>query len=104
VLDSLIVHIPHAKRELLEETGYEAKKMVPLIKGPASSGLCAEIVFFFLAKGLVRKHAGGGDDTENIMVHEVPVSRAPKLLRAMEKKGRLVDPKVYAGLYLIGAS
>ena len=38
-----------AKRELLEETGYEADKIEPLTTGPASSGLTFETVTLFLA-------------------------------------------------------
>src|SRR5512133_3981949 len=46
-----------ARRELLQETGYEAGKMDALMTGPASSGLTSELVTLFLASDL-RKSAG----------------------------------------------
>jgi ADP-ribose pyrophosphatase len=90
-----------AKRELLEETGYEAGKLERVAEGPVSSGLSAEIITFYLATGIVKKHKGGGDETESITVHEVPLAEAESWLLAMEKSGRLVDPKVYVGLYFL---
>ncbi|MBU9888281.1 MAG: NUDIX hydrolase [Candidatus Omnitrophica bacterium] len=89
------------RRELLEETGYEAVKMTWLAEGPVSSGLSAEVITFYRADGVVRKGPGGGDETESIKVHEVPLSEADLWLRDMAKKGSLVDPKVYVGLYFL---
>jgi ADP-ribose pyrophosphatase len=50
-----------ARRELFEETGYEASELRWLVSGPSSAGLTSEVVDFFLATGLVRAHSGGGD-------------------------------------------
>ncbi len=88
-----------AKRELLEETGYHAKKMVKVIEGPVSSGLTSDLVTFVLAKGIQKISDGGGDHMENITVHEVPLKSAEEWLKTMVKKGYLLDPKIYAGLY-----
>src|SRR4051812_29396932 len=41
-----------ARRELLEETGWEAAEIEQLLKGPASSGLTSEVVTIFHAKNL----------------------------------------------------
>ena len=90
-----------ARRELLEETGYEAGQMAPLVEGPVSSGLSREIVTFFQALDVEKKSDGGGDATEAIIVHEVPLKEADLWLYEMEKKGRMVDPKVYIGLYFL---
>ncbi|HNX67895.1 MAG TPA: NUDIX hydrolase [Candidatus Omnitrophota bacterium] len=92
-----------ARRELLEETGYEAGTLELLVEGPVSSGLSAEIITFYRALEVVKKGAGGGDETESIIVHEVPLPEVASWLVKMEKKGYLVDPKVYAGLYFIKA-
>ena len=92
-----------AKRELFEEAGYAAKKFKFLAKGPVSPGLTGETVDFYLASGLERKNAGGGDETENIKVHEVPLSGICAWLKKMEKKGKAIDPKIYTGLYFLGA-
>jgi ADP-ribose pyrophosphatase len=90
-----------ARRELVEETGYEAAEMRWLAAGPSSAGLTSEVVDFFLATGLQRVGAGGGDHHENIVVHEVSLDTAPQWLAERAAAGVLIDPKVYAGLYLI---
>src|SRR5215471_5242671 len=41
-----------ARRELLEETGYAAEALEPLVTGPASSGATSEIITLFRATGL----------------------------------------------------
>ncbi len=90
-----------ARRELLEETGYAAKKFKFLARGPVSPGLTGECVDFYLASGLDKKHKGGGDETENIKVHEISLSKTAAWLKKMEKKGKVVDPKIYTGLYFL---
>jgi ADP-ribose pyrophosphatase len=91
-----------ARRELAEETGYEAAEMRWLAAGPSSAGLTSEVVDFFLATGLVRVGDGGGDHHENITVHEVPIDSARAWLADRSAAGLLIDPKIYAGLYLVG--
>jgi ADP-ribose pyrophosphatase len=88
-----------AKRELLEETGYEAKEMIFLTEGPPSSGLSSETVTFFRAKGLHRLSAGGGDAGEDIQLHEIDLAKIHDWLAEKANQGWLVDPKVYTGLY-----
>jgi ADP-ribose pyrophosphatase len=89
-----------ARRELLEETGYDALELLPLASGPPSAGLASEIVTFFHARGLRRLSAGGGDAHEQIQVHEAPLAQIDSWLEARRAQGLLIDPKVYAGLYL----
>lgn len=91
--------ITAAKRELFEETGYRASKWIEIIEGPISSGLTSEAITFFLATGLKKVAKGGGDESEAITVYEIPLSKAEKWLSDMKRRGRAVDPKVYAGLY-----
>jgi ADP-ribose pyrophosphatase len=88
-----------AKRELLEETGYEAERMEYLTEGPPSAGLSTEIVTFFRAHGLKKVSDGGGDGSENIQVHAVPLTELENWIEAKRKEGCLVDYKVYAALY-----
>lgn len=90
-----------ARRELLEETGWLASEVKVLMVGPTSSGMSNEVVAFVRARGLTRVHAGGGDDTENITVHEVPVADAPRWLTARMAEGYSMDAKLWAGLWLI---
>jgi ADP-ribose pyrophosphatase len=90
-----------ALRELLEETGYQAEEVELITSGPPSPGLSAEIIYFYEATSLKKVSDGGGVGSEQIIVHEVPLSEIDGWLQGMEAKGRLIDPKVYAGLYFI---
>ncbi len=90
-----------ARRELLEETGYEAEDMRYLFTGPSSPGLTSEIVAFYLAGGLRKVAAGGGVDNENIIVHEVPLADIEAWLGAQMAAGKSIDPRVYTGLYFL---
>jgi len=95
-------HAEAARRELIEETGYEAAQIEPLTHGPASSGLTSENVTLFLATQLRRVGSGGGVAHENITVHEVPLKEIHSWLETKAQTGVLIEPKVYAGLYFIG--
>ncbi|MEO8801770.1 MAG: NUDIX hydrolase [Rudaea sp.] len=90
-----------AARELTEETGYRAGSVEFLMAGPSSAGMSNEIIAFVRARDLVRVHAGGGDETEDIVVHEVPRAQAPQWLMDKMREGYSIDPKLFAGLYFI---
>lgn len=90
-----------ARRELLEETGYEASIWEELTGGPPSAGLSNEVVVFFLGKDLRKVSSGGGQGSEKIQVHHVPLKEARSWLKAREQEGAAVDPKVYVGLYFL---
>jgi ADP-ribose pyrophosphatase len=90
-----------AKRELFEETGYEAGRLEVILKGPVSGGSSADLVTMVRAYDLVKKGKGGGDGTEGITVHEVPLKNVDGWLKRMEKKGYLIEPKIYSGLYFL---
>ena len=83
------------KRELIEETGYEAGSVQFLTEGPMSSGASAEILSVYVATGL--KHVGIGqrDETEDIEVILVPVAEIAEKLEELKKKGDHIDLKVY---------
>ena len=88
-----------AQRELLEETGYDAERIRYLTQGPSSSGLSPENVHFYLADRLKQLNLGGGDETENISVHKVPLEKASAWLENEMKNGSVLDVKAYLGLY-----
>lgn len=91
-----------ARRELLEETGYEAARLEYLADGPSSAGLADEVYALFLARPAHRVGQGGGDQSEDIQVHLVPLEQADVWLEAQRRQGIMVDTKVYAGLYFAG--
>ena len=88
-----------AQRELREETGYEGRQFESLFEGPPSAGATSEVISFFRATGLRRVGPGGGEGTERIRVHEIPLPAAEQWLQQKQRQGVLIDPKVYAGLY-----
>jgi ADP-ribose pyrophosphatase len=59
--------IETAKRELVEETGYKADNVTPLLQFYSSPGFCTEVLYCFVAKNL---HFVGQnlDETEEIDV------------------------------------
>lgn len=90
-----------ARRELLEETGWRADEVTVLVSGPTSAGMSNEMIAFVRARGLTRVDAGGGDESEDITVHEVPVDDAPRWLAGKIAEGFAIDPKLWAGLWLL---
>jgi ADP-ribose pyrophosphatase len=88
-----------ARRELREETGYEARRMDRVAAGAASAGMTDEVMTLFRATGLKKTGQGTGDETEDITVHEVRLDEVIDWLAAREREGKLVDLKVYCGLY-----
>lgn len=85
-----------ARRELLEETGYEAARMERLFDGVVSAGLSDERLSFFLATGCRKVGPGCGDGTEAITVYEVPLDEALDWVDARRRTGVLVDAKAMA--------
>jgi ADP-ribose pyrophosphatase len=92
-----------ARRELLEETGYEADELSLVIEGPTSAGLTDEVISLFVARGLSKTGPGGGDSSEDIVTHLVPVRDVHDFLIAKLADGVMVDPKVFTGLYWLRA-
>jgi ADP-ribose pyrophosphatase len=88
-----------AARELEEETGYAASQMEVLMTCPSSAGMSDEMISFVLAKGLTRVGPGGGDDSEDIEVHIVPLTDVDAWLTRQVSAGKPLDPKIYAALY-----
>jgi ADP-ribose pyrophosphatase len=64
-----------AKRELLEETGYTAKRWRRILRFYASPGFVAETMSVYLASGLQAGTAEPEDD-EKIAIHLVPLPKA----------------------------
>jgi len=93
-----------ASRELIEETGYAAGRMELLMASPSSPGMSDEIITFVLATELRRVGPGGGDPSEDIVVHTVPLEQVDAFLASQQTAGKPMDPKVYAALYWLQKS
>lgn len=83
-----------AKRELLEETGYQAKEITFLGRGPLSSGSSVEVLTVYLARGLEFVGASERDETEEIEVIKVPLGSVWDVLKDLEKDGNFIDLKI----------
>lgn len=92
-----------AQRELLEETGFEAGQLEILMSCPSSAGMTDEVITFVRASGLKRVAAGGGDASENITVHLVPLAGVDRWLREKRLAGWPMDPKIFSALYWLEA-
>ena len=91
-----------ARRELLEETGYECTDIRRLTTGTTSPGITDDRLTVFHATGLRRVAEGGGVEGEGITVHEVPLAGLDTWLGERERGGSLIDLKIHAGLRLAG--
>jgi len=92
--------IDAARRELAEETGHSAGSWEMLTRGPGSAGQSSEMITFFLAQPAVRTGAQADHDVGKIRVHVVPVAELGDWARRREIEGAVIDPKIWAGLYL----
>ena len=90
-----------ARRELIEETGWQAGRVDVLLTGPTSSGMSSERIAFVRASQLRGVGDGGGVDGEDIVVHEVARSDAPAWLMRKHAEGYELDLKLWAGLWMI---
>ena len=88
-----------AFRELEEETGYRAKKMIPLITYYTSIGYNSEIIHCFLASGLKKIAGLKLDDDEILSVVKMDLQ---KLLR-MIKSGKIQDSKTICAVLTYAA-
>jgi ADP-ribose pyrophosphatase len=92
-----------AGRELEEETGYSASSLEVLMMCPSSAGMSDEIVSFVMASGLERTGPGGGDESEDIEVHVIPLQDVDGWLKRQQAEGKPLDPKIYAALYWLNS-
>lgn len=90
-----------ARRELIEETGWDPGRVEVLLTGPTSSGMSNERIAFARARDLRRVGNGGGVAGEDIIVHAVPRASAPAWLMDKARAGFELDLKLWAGLWMI---
>jgi ADP-ribose pyrophosphatase len=84
-----------AKREMIEETGYRAKRWTLLAKYFASPGFLGEWMQIYLARD-IREGAATPEADENIEIFRLPLSEALALVAA----NKIHDGKTLIGLML----
>jgi ADP-ribose pyrophosphatase len=88
--------LPCARRELIEETGYAARRFTKLFSCYLAPGYSTEKIHFFLASKLVPTEAKQADD-EAIIVQPMGLHEA---LKAIEQ-GKIQDAKTISALYYL---
>jgi ADP-ribose pyrophosphatase len=83
-----------AIRELEEETGYRARRMVNLGRFHASPGMSSEGFTLLRAEGLEKVGDGGGVEGEDIMVHRIKLERVPDFVERKRAEGAAMDVKL----------
>ncbi len=82
-----------AQRELLEETGYTAKRFIRLLKLFPTPGFVSEVMFFYIVRGL-RAGQAQPDPDEALAGKKFTLSELWQMIR----RGRLCDGKSVAGI------
>lgn len=106
-LDDLLLEIPAgmvdegedpetcARRELVEEVGYQATDLAFLYEARVAAGFTDHVVTVFLATGLTEVGADRqGPEEEAMTVERLSLREAPALIAA----GELIDSKTITGL------
>lgn len=83
-----------AIRELEEETGYRAERVVDLGRFHSSPGMSSEGFTLLRAEGLTKMSEGGGVEGENIAVHRVALADLPGFVAERRAAGVAVDCKL----------
>jgi ADP-ribose pyrophosphatase len=90
-----------ARRELHEETGFEARNWEAFGEFASSPGMVGEVFHLFRATELTRTGAGGGTPAEGIVVHLVPVAEMPAFIAKARARGCVIDTRLLIGLSLV---
>lgn len=90
-----------ARRELIEETGYDSAAIEDLGEYYSSPGLVSESFTLVRATGLTKVGEGGGLEDEDIIVHRVPLASLPAFVAEKRAEGLAIDVKLL--LLLSGA-
>lgn len=86
-----------AKRELVEETGYQAGKLKKIISFYPSPGFTTEIIHIFVATNLKRQYKKMNLDEDEFL--EIKIVKLNKAIEYIEQ-GKIKDSKTIIGLLL----
>ena len=86
-----------AARELTEETGYEARELIPLGRTRPNPAIQDNWIHTFLARGCEYRHEPVCAGTEHTVVRLAPLSDIPRLIA----EGRITHSLVVVGFHLL---
>ncbi|MBM3155090.1 MAG: NUDIX hydrolase [Chloroflexi bacterium] len=95
-IDNGELPVAAVRRELQEEIGYLPNKIDKLGGFYSSPGYCSEYLHLYMASYLVPSRLEA-EDTEDIKVERVPLSRIPDMIAS----GEICDAKSVAGLFRV---
>jgi len=87
-----------ARRELLEETGYQAQKMTLLMHGPYNAGLLSDEMMLFFAPNAEKIAEPQLEPAEDLEVILVPLDKLVDFLTDSPKQGIPADLKILSAL------
>ncbi len=85
-----------ARRELVEEAGYQAQRIVPLFSVPANAAASSLFLDCVLATGLRFVGRSGGDEAHPLEVHLFPAQALSRDLYRRVQTGEFVDPRIWS--------
>jgi len=88
-----------AKRELLEETGYVAKKMTRLVRYYPFLGYNLQYIDCFLTTNIKKTSKQKLDEEEAITIEKIPLKRLIKMV----KTGKIIDSKTISSVMIYAA-
>lgn len=89
-----------ARRELLEETGYTVKRLIPIMRGPFNSGLVTDEMVVFLGTEARKIQEPRLENGEDIEVIKIPITKLFRFLKN-PPRGTKVDIKTFGALYFL---
>lgn len=91
-----------ARRELLEETGYRAGKIMKILEGPYNAGLTSDILAVFFAPNVQEEKItpADSDDSEIIELMKIPLSELVDFC-SKKHKNFSVDIKILGSLKIL---
>ena len=85
-----------ASRELMEEIGYRPRKLKKVIEFYPTPGICAEVMYVYLAENLMPQTAQADED-EDIETFEVSLDKIGQMI----KTGRIKDAKTIISYFYL---
>lgn len=86
-----------ARREMIEETGYDAEVLTELICFFPSPGFCDEKIYLFSAENLKRAEVEKTDPEERVATACIPMEKTMEMIIS----GEIVDGKTIIALQMI---
>ncbi|MDO8558547.1 MAG: NUDIX hydrolase [bacterium] len=89
-----------ARRELLEETGYEVSRLRKLVSGPFNTSMLEDEIVYYLGTGARKIQEPELEDAEDIEVLKIPLKKLRTFL-LHPPRGVKADVKLFGILHLL---